>query len=234
MAPDPPLKPVVATTYEVGVRTKPLPWLEAGLSLYRTNVSNDIFSVSPTGTVGLFFQNVGDTRRQGLEFGVRGMLRDLLDAYVNYSYTAATFRGNFVLATPRLTPDCEAPPCTEFVQKGDSFPLVPRHRLNAGIDYHTTRWLTLSLSASYVSSQFFRGDEANVESPLTDYFIMRAGFTAQWKKFRASLWINNLLNTQYETFGTFAPNAKRAGTPIEPFLTPAPPINVIAGISYQF
>jgi outer membrane receptor protein involved in Fe transport len=63
---------------------------------------------------------------------------------------------------------------------------------------------------------------------------MRAGFTARWKKFRASLWVNNLLNTTYETFGTFAPNAKRAGTPIEPFLTPAPPINVIAGISYQF
>jgi iron complex outermembrane recepter protein len=234
VAPDPPLKPVQATTYEVGVRTKPLSWLETGLSLYRTNVANDIFSVSPTGTVGLFFQNVGDTRRQGLEFGVRGMLRDLLDAYVNYSYTAATFRGNFFLATPRLTPDCEVPPCTEFVQKGDFFPLVPRHRVNAGIDYHTTRWLTLSLGASYVSSQFFRGDEANVESPLADYFIMRAGFTAQWKKFRASLWINNLLNTKYETFGTFAPNAKRAGTPIEPFLTPAPPINVVAGVSYQF
>ena len=34
---------------------------------------------------------------------------------MNYSYTAATFRGNFFLATPRLTPGCEAPPCTEFV-----------------------------------------------------------------------------------------------------------------------
>jgi len=69
VAPDPPLKPVQATNYEVGVRAKPLSWLETGLSLYRTNVSDDIFSVSPTGTIGLFFQNVGDTRRQGLEFG---------------------------------------------------------------------------------------------------------------------------------------------------------------------
>jgi iron complex outermembrane recepter protein len=234
VAPDPPLKPVQATNYEVGLRAKPLSWLETTFSLYRTNVSDDIFSVSPTGTIGLFFQNIGDTRRQGLEFGVRGTLRDLLDAYVNYSYTAATFRGNFFLATPRLTPGCEGPPCTEFVQKGDFLPLIPKHRVNAGIDYHTTRWLTLSLGASYVSSQFFRGDEANVEPPLADYFIMRAGFAARWKKFRASLWVNNLLNTTYETFGTFAPNAKRAGSPIEPFLTPAPPINVVAGISYQF
>ena len=39
---------------------------------------------------------------------------------------------------------------------------------------------------------------------------------------------------KYETFGTFAPNAKRAGNPIEPFLTPALPINVVAGLTYRF
>ena len=115
---------------------------------------------------------------------MRGTLRDLLDAYVNYSYTEATFRGNFFLATPRLTPGCEAPPCTEFVQKDNFLPLLPKHRVNAGIAYHTTRWLTLSLGASYVSSQFFRGDEANVESPLADYFVLRVGFAARWQKFR--------------------------------------------------
>jgi len=225
---------VQATTYEVGLRAKPLSWLETELSFYRTNVADDIFSVSPTGTTGLFFQNVGDTRRQGLEFGVRGTLQSLLDAYVNYSYTAATFQGSFSLATPRLTPDCTAPPCTEFVRKGNDFPLIPRHRVNAGIDYHTTHWLTLSLGATFVSQQFLRGDEENVETPLDSYVVLRGGLSAQWRKFRAVIWVNNLLNAKYETFGTFAPNAKRAGNPIEPFLTPAPPINVVAGLTYRF
>ncbi len=175
VAPDPPLHLVKATTYEVGLRAKPLSWLETELSLYRTNVSDDIFSVSPTGTTGLFFQNVGNTRRQGLEFGVRGTLRGLLAAYVNYSYIAATFQGSFFLATPRLTPDCAAPPCTEFVRKGNDFPLLPKHRVNAGIDYHTTHWLTLSLGATFVSQQFLRGDEENVETPLDSYFVLRGG-----------------------------------------------------------
>lgn len=41
--------------------------------------------------------------------------------------------------------------------------------------YHTTRWLTLSLGASYVSSQFLRGDAANVEPPsLTISSCVRA------------------------------------------------------------
>jgi hypothetical protein len=46
--------------------------------------------------------------------------------------------------------------------------------------------------------------------------------------------VNNALNEEYETFGTFAPNAKRPGTPIEPFVTPAMPIHVDVGLGYRF
>jgi len=35
--------------------------------------------------------------------------------------------------------------------------------------------------------------------------------------------VNNLLNNTYETFGTFAPNARRPGAPVERFLTPCLP-----------
>jgi outer membrane receptor protein involved in Fe transport/FixJ family two-component response regulator len=234
VASDPPLNPVKARNFELGLRTKPYPWLDTELSLFRTDVSDDIFSVSPTGTLGLFFQNIGDTRRQGLELSIRGTYRGLLDGYVNYSFTQATFRDDVMLATPRLTPGCVTPPCTEFVRKGSDLPLIPNHRLNAGVDYHLMDWLTLSLAAFYVGQQRFRGDEANVAAPLKDYVVLNGGIRGQWKGFTASLWINNLLNNKYETFGTFAPNAKLPGDPIEPFLTPALPINVLGGVSYRF
>ena len=54
------------------------------------------------------------------------------------------------------------------------------------------------------------------------------------KKLEAFVTVNNLLNNAYETFGTFAPNAKVAGAPVERFLTPAAPINVLTGASYRF
>src|SRR5262249_13054529 len=72
VAPDPPLKAVKAIDYEMGLRARPVPWLEGELTLFRTDVRDDIFSISPTGTIGLFFQNIGDTRRQGLELSLRG------------------------------------------------------------------------------------------------------------------------------------------------------------------
>src|SRR5262249_19074221 len=85
-AADPPLKPVTVRTYEVGMRAQPWPWLEGHLAVYRSDVQNDIFSVAPTGTVGLFFQNVGATRRQGIEVGLRGKYERLFEPWMNYAY----------------------------------------------------------------------------------------------------------------------------------------------------
>jgi len=46
--------------------------------------------------------------------------------------------------------------------------------------------------------------------------------------------VRNLLDSEYETFGTFAPNAKVDGAPVQRFLTPAAPINVHGGLAWRF
>ena len=89
-------------------------------------------------------------RRQGLELSLRGTYKRLLGATVNYTYTAATFEVDTVLATPRLMAGCLTTPCTQLVRKGDEIPLIPLHRLNISLDYHPMPWLTLSLTGSYV------------------------------------------------------------------------------------
>ena len=234
VAPDPPLNAVTARNYELGLRARPTSWLNGELALFRADVSDDIFSVSPTGTTGLFFQNVGGTRRQGVEVSLASRPAAGLEARLSYTYTEATFRDNLELATPRLTAGCAASPCTQTVRAGNDLPLVPRHRLNASLDYRLASWLGLWLGASYVGPQRLRGDEENVERKLTDYVVVNAGLRAGWKGLTAFVTINNLLNNEYETFGTFAPNGKVEGSPVERFLTPAPPINVLAGASYRF
>jgi outer membrane receptor protein involved in Fe transport len=124
VAPDPPLKSVKAEHYEIGFQARPVLWLEADLALFRTDVRDDIFAVSPTGTVGLFFQNIGDTRRQGLN-SVCGNVPAPPGRLLNYTYTAATF-GSTPLATPldgRLYDDA----LPQLVRKGDEIPLIPIH-----------------------------------------------------------------------------------------------------------
>jgi len=95
-------------------------------------------------------------------------------------------------------------------------------------------WLTLWTSAAYVGSQHLRGDEENVERALSPYVVLSAGARARWRGLTAFLTVGNLLDDEYETYGTFAPNAKRPGAPVEPFVTPALPIHVDVGLAYRF
>ena len=227
VAPDPPLKAVTATNYEVGVQVRPFAWLDIDVSAYRTDVSDDIFSVSPTGTTGVFFQNIGQTRREGVEVGLRGRGGAAVDGFLNYAYTRATFQDRVELATP-------LPPGVETVPSGSSLTLVPRHRVNAGVAYRPWPWLTLALDARWVSSQFLRGDDANLQPPMPAYWVVNGGVTARWRGFEAFVRLNNLLDNRYETFGTFAPNARLDGAPVERFLSPAPPINVLAGLRFVY
>ena len=234
VAPDPPLRPVVVDHYEVGTRLRPAAWLELEMSLYRTDARDDIFSVSPTGTVGVFFQNVGATRRQGAELAARAVLDRRWELRLGYTYTEATFRDDVFLASPRLTAGCSAAPCTQHVRAGSDIPLIPRQRLNAGVDHHLTSWLTLWMTGTYVGSQRLRGDEENVEPTLSSYVTVSAGARAHWKGLTGFVTITNLLDDAHETYGTFAPNARRPGAPIERFVTPAPPIHVDVGLAYRF
>ena len=227
VAPDPPLDPVVARTYEIGGYARPLSWLDLDASIYRTDVSDDIFSVAPTGTVGVFFQNVGATRREGVELAVRARWERLLEAFLSYAFTRATFQEQIELATPLSAG-------TQQVPAGSSFVLVPRHRLNLGLAWHPWPWATVSVGAAYVSSQFLRGDDANTQAPLPAYWVMNAGLSARWRGFEGFVTLHNLLSKTYETFGTFAPDGRLPGAPVVRFLTPAPPVSVLAGLRYAF
>ena len=227
VAPDPPLNPVKTTTYEVGARARPLAWLDADVSGYWTDVQDDIFSVSPTGTTGVFFQNIGRTRRQGVEVALRGRLGSLLEGYLNYAFTRATFQDRAELATP-------LPPGVETVRPGDSLALVPQHRINLGAAYHPWPWATLSLDVRYVGSQFLRGDEVNRQPKLPGYWFAGLGASVKMNKLEAFVRLNNVLDNRYETFGTFAVNGLAPGQPVERFLTPAQPINFLAGLQYAF
>jgi len=233
-APDPPLKPVRATNYEIGFRTRPAAWVSGQVSAYRTDVLDDIFSVSPAGTTGVYFQNIGRTRRQGIEASVRGKPAGWLGAWVTYALTEATFEEDVTLATPRPTSECSGASCIERVRAGSELPLVPLHRAGAGLELQPYGWLSLSLSGTFVGAQHLRGDEENVAAKLDPYVSLDGGVRASAAGFVAWIRFSNLLDSRYSTFGTFAPNPKQPGTPVEPFLTPGRPFQVFAGVSYGF
>ena len=122
---DPPLDPVKGKTWETGLRWSPLPQIHATLAFFRTDLDDDIlFRNAPESRVLGFFQNVKSTRRQGIEFLLKGIWQRG-QWFLNYTLTDATFEDDTELFT-FANEDRIA-----LVQKGDTIPLSgtpPRER----------------------------------------------------------------------------------------------------------
>src|SRR5262249_18507891 len=100
---DPPLKQVVAHTYEAGLRgdvdlgeNRRVTW---NLGAFRTDSDDDIIHVASPITGRGFFQNAGTTRRQGIEASAT-YRSDRWNVFATYSYVDATFLDTLTLSSP--------------------------------------------------------------------------------------------------------------------------------------
>jgi len=215
---NPDLKPVRSQTYEVGVRTRPLDWLDVRGDLFLTQVQNEILSVpepTPLCPFCATLRNVAKTQRQGLELEVKARPHESFDLMATYAYTDARYTEN-TSAEPSLP------------QKGDRVVLVPFHRLTGMITYRPIQGLSVSLDGLYVGQQVLLNNETNRTTfRVQDYYALNARVSYAWKFLTVFVRANNLTNNKYETYGAWSSFFG------QPFLMPAPGFNVFAGVTVQ-
>jgi outer membrane receptor protein involved in Fe transport len=224
---DPPLDPVKGKTWETGVRYSLLPNVHATLAFFRTDLEDDIlFRNEPRSRVLGFFQNVQATRRQGIEFLLKGAW-SRGRWFVNYTLTDATFEDDTDLFTfaneGRMA----------LVQKGDTLPLVPHHRVNGGVEFALTPQWRVRFDGTYVGSQYLRGDEANARGRLDPYFVANAQMTYQFKNVDLFFRLENMFDADYETYGALFENTLD-NTGVERFLGPGAPLGAFGGVRLKF
>jgi outer membrane receptor protein involved in Fe transport len=164
---DPYLPQVVAQTYEVGARGKFNDFLEWNVSAYRTNVRDDIYLTALTGDLS-FFQSIGDTRRQGIEFGLAGEYGKS-DFRMNYSLTDATFQSHFKTFSTANSTAVKDPffgPINVIdVKPGNVMPGVPFNNFNFNWGYKLTPNLKINTNMVAHSRTYLRGNENNAHTP---------------------------------------------------------------------
>lgn len=205
---DPALKPVISKTFEAGVRGQLNPNLRWNATVFRTQLSDDIQFISSGNSFNLgYFDNVGDTRRQGLELGLNSKI-DKLSMSANYQYLQATFESDVQFHNEN---NSSADASGNFTAKaGDYLPNIPRHSLKLRAAYDITPSLTVGLNMITSASVFARGDENNqdVNGKVAGYtvFNMDANwqFNRNWSGF---LKATNLTNKDYATMGILGTNA---------------------------
>ena len=200
---DPPLDMVVAKTWEVGLRgvQQKINW-HAGL--FQTVNHDDIYFLSTEEGPGLspgYFANIGKTRRQGLELSLAADYQKW-NWFLNYSWIAAEFRDSFTVNGEN---NPAAPASGDLhVSSGDNIPGIPRHLFKLGADWNISEKLVIGFDTVYNSSQYFRGDEANVSSQVDGYTVFNLhGRYNVTKNVELFARVDNLFDREYETFGLY-------------------------------
>src|SRR5207249_3301657 len=97
LAADPPLKQVVARTFELGARGRLAGDVRWNAGVFQTTNTDDILFVGTTTSAG-FFTNFGKTRRRGMELGLAGGTGGL-QWNAAYSFVRATFESGACLVS---------------------------------------------------------------------------------------------------------------------------------------
>ncbi|MES9941741.1 MAG: TonB-dependent receptor [Candidatus Thiodiazotropha sp. 6PLUC2] len=232
---DPPLEQVVAKTWEGGIRGSQA-GVEWHLGVFHTTNHDDIIFISAGALTNEgYFDNVGETRRQGIEMSLNGNSFDQqLDWFLSYTFLKATFEENLTIASPN---NPNAVDGEISIQPGDRIPGLPENLLKAGVTYHMTQKLSLGLDLQYSSSTIMRGDEANLDDEIDGYTLvdLRGEYQAT-DSFKVFAKVDNLFDKEYETFGLYGEADEVLGDEYEDsrFLSPGSPRAFWAGISYEF
>lgn len=199
---DPPLDDIVARTIETGLRGHAgnVNW-NAGV--FYTELKDDLFFYPALEEEAIqlntgIFDNIDKTARAGLELGANGTY-EKLSWFANYSYIRATFEDNLQYGR-----EVDGDVQTFNVSKGDRLPGIPEHNIKIGADYAFTKQFSMGLTASYHSSQYYRGDEANVDKKISAYKVVNLhGRYNVTNNFEIFAKVDNLFDSEYETFGLY-------------------------------
>lgn len=205
---DPSLQPVISKTFEIGARGQLGHATTWSAAIYRTTLDNDIQFVSSNGaasTLG-FFQNVGKTRRQGVELAGRTQFGPLGVA-ASYSYVDATYRSTWTeSSSSNSSADADG---NITVKSGDRIPGIPQNTVKLRLDYAATPKWNVGTNLTYRGNIFARGDENNqdVNGTVAGYFLIDLDTTYNiTKQLQVFASITNLLNKRYASFAILGEN----------------------------
>lgn len=218
MAGDPPLKQVIAKSFELGARGKTDSQLNWNAGLFQSRNSDDILFVANSSSTG-YFRNFGKTKRVGAELGVSNSLGKF-SYTANYTYLKATYETDEIVGSPY---NSKADDGKIQIKAGNQIPLIPKQLLKLQASYQFTPKYNSGLQLISVGSSYARGNENNMhqsgvenESGVTSYgsgkvpaytvfnWVGTYQETAQLTYFSN---ITNLFDRKYYTSGQLGPAA---------------------------
>ena len=219
---DPPLRQVVTTTTEAGIRggaDRALTW---SLGVFRADNRDDLLFVADDAAGFGYFRNFGRTRRQGVELALSAQPAKGLTAGANLTLLDATYRSAEVVNGASNSSNAAAQAGlpgvdgTIDIRPGDRLPLVPRRMLKLHADLDVGAAWSFGADAVAMGRALARGNENGQHRPDGTYYLgpgHSAGYAvlnvnAAWKPMhRLQLFaqVHNLLDRAYSSAAQLGP-----------------------------
>ena len=205
---DPPLKMVLSKTLELGMRGKSGRSFNWSAAVYRTELTDDIQFISSLGAGSNtgYFQNVGNSLRQGIELAVSEKWGPF-GASLRYGYVDAKYQSFFnVSSVSNSAADAGG---NIQVRPGNQIPGIPRHTLKMRLDLDMNAQWSTGASITRSSSIYARGDESNQDKNGKIPGFTTVNLDTQYRlENNIELFgrINNLFNQRYANFATLGRN----------------------------
>ena len=148
-----------------------------------------------------------DTRRTGVETQLNISLIENLEAYANYTYTKAKFRGG------------------DF--SGNEIPGVPEHFFGVGIDA-SVGIFSFNVDFRGTGKKRFVSDQRNLNGYVGSYVVTDIGCNFEYKGVEIFGQVNNIFNKEYSEYG-----ARSIMYDVKGYY-PSPELNYVVGASYRF
>jgi outer membrane receptor protein involved in Fe transport len=209
LAGDPPLDQVVSKTYEAGIRNQLTERLGLSASIYRTQNTDDIQFISARNNGAGFFDNVGKTRRVGMDIGLNGEF-EKFKWFAGYSYVRATYESSFTVVSET---NSTANGDDEIqVRPGDEIPGIPNHQFKFRGEYQATPNWSVGTNVVAFSDQYSQGNQNNKHqgagAKTSGYTIVNLDTRYRFNNSGWQLFgkVNNIFNKEYFTGGLLGEN----------------------------
>ena len=246
---DPPLKQVTSNTIDTGLRGgfKPSDKFPSMLGfvpgavqwsagIFRTNVFDDIFAIPSKINGRGYFQNAGNTVRQGVELSAR-YNDERTAAYINYTITDAYMNSQNYLPSPG-NPIQEAIGANSVqVNPGAQLPSIANHRFKTGVDYSVTKKWKIGGDFVYATGPYLGADWANQFGTLSPYGLLNLRTSYNFlPNVQMYALIENVTNTRSRNFGSLFETNE---IPFKNYSSPklvsvGPPTAFFAGMKWDY
>jgi iron complex outermembrane receptor protein len=165
----------VGHNLEIGIKDNTLDWLVVNADYFWIDNKHEIFyDINGGGNTNY----TPRTRRFGFDIEAKANLMNRrLIPYINYTYQRAKFHGG--------------------VYDNNDFPLVPRHKLTAGVTTEPIPNLTWDVVFNYTGSRFRTNDLFHQIPKLNSYARVDTKISYKWKNLTIYGSINNVFNRKY-------------------------------------